>query len=276
MLYPSRKFYFLNAFLIVIIQILAAYFLGFSNRLGDVFDPEHLSIYLITFMISILSFEVSYLMKALYGSDSIRTFNGFLLFVPVLFASAILLFAFTINSELFWLSIKALIILVASSILTKRSFVISSFLNSILLGLTLYYLSKMDPNMKQSLAVIFSVFILGMNFIRLLLTRFDRTEMSYPEKNSHQIRLNTIRWIAIAFIFLFILILTTGVRLILLRYFTPPLSYVFITYLVLCIGIPLFYIMSILQLPEKDHGYRNLHKVALYAFVSLILSMLFF
>jgi 4-hydroxybenzoate polyprenyltransferase len=161
----------------------------------------------------------------------------------------------------------------------KKLPIIGSLVISFLAAFTLFILMAFDPNLKGDLVLIFSILIFGMYFILDFLRSMENMDI---ERASGFYTLPVLAGLKISriflvfFLFLYILVITTGIRIIVNQYYSAPLSYIFLSYAILCIGLPLFHLMSKLQMTYQNMDFRYLRNLAGYILFTETLSILFF
>ncbi len=277
----------LNLFIILFAQILTVYFLGFGNTLKDVFDLSHLSIYVTTLLCAVFGYLLNDIMDV--KADSINRPNNNYLSEPkirktaliIVIAAAIMAvsLAFFKSYKLGVLITLVLALLFCYSILLKQLPLIGNLIIAILGALSIFILLAFDSNLNQELTIIFSINAFAIHFIREIFK--DIEDAAGDEAAGYKTfpilaGIKATRTLLVILLFLYILVFTTCVRLMMMRYFSAPLSYVFLSYSIMCIGLPLFHLLSRLQLATEKSDFSYLSKVALYIMVTGTLLMLFF
>lgn len=276
-----------NLLLLFLTQILTSYFLGFGNTLADVFDKIHIALYITT----ILSCAFGYLYNDFmdYKADALnRPDSNFsanperrksLLIFSIFCALVSIVYGFATVYRLGVFIALVISLLFFYNVLLKRLPIIGNLLVAVLGAFSILILVAFDANINQELVLIFSINAFGMHFLREMIK--DTEDMEGDEVAGYKTfpllaGLKTTRIFLIVSLFLYIMVFTTCVRLMMMRYFSAPLSYTFLAYNVLCIGLPLFHLLSKLQLATDKNDFNYMSKVALYIMVTGTLSMLFF
>lgn len=277
----------LNLLILLAAQILSCYFLGFGNTLENIFDKPHLSIYLATMLCSVFGYLFNDYMDK--NADSINRPSSNYLSTQKLRNSALLIAIFAAVLAIilgFLMSYKlgVLISLIVSllflySTFLKRLPLLGNLMVALLGAFSIYILLAFDENLNRDLIFIFSINAFGIHFIREIIKDAEDTEgdsvagyKTFPLIAG----IKATRILLMGVLFLYILVFTTCVRLMMMRYFSAPLSYTFLTYNVICIGLPLFHLLARIQLATEKSDFEYMSKVALYIMVTGILSMMFF
>lgn len=277
----------LNLLILLIAQIFAVYFLGFGNSLADIFDKTHCSIYFTTMFCAAFGYLFNDFMDA--KADAInRPVTNYLsnqrlrniaLFTSIILACLAISLGFLMSYKLGTLITFIISLLFVYSVALKRLPLIGNLIVAILGAFSIYILLAYDDNLNKNLILIFSFNAFGLHLIREIIK--DAEDMDGDGMAGYK----TFPWIAgtkatrillIVLLFFYILVFTTCVRLMMMRYFSAPLSYVFLTYNVLCIGLPLFHLLAKMQLATEKSDFTYMSKVVLYVMVTGTLSMLFF
>jgi 4-hydroxybenzoate polyprenyltransferase len=265
--------------LIVLSQVFCSYFLAFKNNWTDVFDKLHLSIYSTTIFSLFFFFFINNLISPSNSNDEGKSKKLFNLVFSILFGGAALLSGYLSFYKLGLLVSLILMLQLLYALFIKRLPILGNVLIASLNSMSLLVLIAFDPNIKPYLILAFTIFIFGIHFIidfiKDILNNRDQTisgNYTLPAIAGNKVS----RIFLIAFLFIYILVLTTSVRLIMVKYFSAPLSYVFLAYNILCVGIPLFRILSKLQTGNESADYKYLYQVACYTLVTGIFSMMFF
>lgn len=276
-----------NLLLLLLTQILTSYFLGFGNTLANVFDRTHLAVYLTTFFCSLFGYLFNDIMDIKAdtvnkpNSIFIQYFNlrksGLLISLLSAFVALVIGFLFSYRLGVFITLIISLLFLY--NVFLKRLPIVGNILVAMLAAFSILILVAFDANINQELVLIFSINAFGIHFLREMIK--DAEDMEGDEVAGYKTfpllaGLKTTRIFLIVALFLYIMVFTTCVRLMMMRYFSAPLSYTFLAYNVLCIGLPLFHLLSKLQLATDKSDFKYMSKVALYIMVTGTLSMLFF
>lgn len=280
----SRPF---NLFLLLLTQILTSYFLGFGNTLANVFDKTHLAVYITTFFCSLFGYMFNDIMDI--KADTVNKPNSifiqypnlrkFEILVSTLSALLALIIGFIFSYRLGVFITLIISLLFLYNVLLKRLPIVGNILVAMLAAFSILILVAFDANINQELVLIFSINAFGIHFLREIIK--DAEDIEGDEVAGYKTfpvlaGLKTTRIFLIVTLFLYIMVFTTCVRLMMMRYFTAPLSYTFLAYNVLCIGLPLFHLLSKLQLATDRNDFKYMSKVALYIMVTGTLSMLFF
>lgn len=277
----------LNLLILVVAQILCSYFLGFGNSLTDIFDKPHISIYVTTMLCSVFGYLFNDYMDG--KADSInRPGSSYLvlpghrnlaLFIAILSAIVAIILGFLMSYRLGVLITLIVSLLFFYSSLLKRLPLLGNIIVALLGAFSIYILLAFDENLNRELILIFSINAFGIHLIREIIKDAEDIEgdafagyKTFPVIAG----IKATRLLLIGVSFLYILVFTTCVRLMMMRYFSAPLSYVFLTYNVICIGIPLFHLLSRIQLAADKLDFEYMSKVALYIMVTGLLSLMFF
>lgn len=261
------------------IQVLSSYFLGFGNNGSSLFNPLHLSLYLSLFFTSAFgNFVANWkeVQRKAAAQNSIMPCLGALILALLLILLALLVS--TAYSAKMGRSIALFLILHGlNGFILQRIRFAGTFIKAFLISLSVFFILLFDPELKKDLMLIFSIYLFGYQFILISLKN-----MQYPRSNrdEHAIAEQMVskagRFTLLVFLFLYILVLTTCIRLIMMLYFTAPLSYVYLSYHLLCVGIPLFIVLSRMQYETERSELQFLVQATHYAGITLMLSMLFF
>ena len=277
----------LNLFILLFAQFLTAYFLGFGNTIKEVFDLTHLSIYLTTMLCAVFGYLFNDIMDI--KADAInRPAKNFLsepkirktaLIIAIIAAVLAISFAFIKSYKLGVLITLIITLLFSYSTLLKRLPLIGNLIIALLGAFSIFILLAFDSNLNFELTLIFSINAFAIHFIREIIK--DTEDMDGDEAAGYRtfpllVGIKATRTLLVILLFLYILVFTTCVRLMMMRYFSSPLSYVFLSYNIACIGLPLFHLLSRLQLAGDKGDFKYLSKVALYIMITGTLSMLFF
>ena len=277
----------INLFILFTAQVLTVYFLGFKNSWGVVFNISHLAVYITTLLCAMFGYllndyfdnkadtinkpDSSYL-----ESPGTRTMA---LILSLVSASAAILIGFVIVFKLGVLITLVISLLFLYNVFLKRLPIIGNLVIAMLGAFSIFILMVFDANLNRDLILIFSLNAFGIHFIREIIK--DTQDMGGDAIAGYRTfpllaGIKATRILLIFVLFIYILIVTTCVRLIMLHYFSGPLSYIFLTYNVLCVGVPLFHLLSQLQQASEKTDFAYLSQVALYIMVTGTLSMLFF
>lgn len=267
----------LDLSIILFVQLFTAYFLGFGNSLTSILDTSHLTIYISTLFAGIFGHLFLAWSQNSYG---LKVMKKNIVLIVALIASLITMI-FSYNHSLKMGNIYAifLILYLFNALFLKRLPLIGNFTMALISGAGIFVLLPFDPNLKSKLILIYSLYFFGIQIIRESLNDIINSDQNgangyFTLPVIAGVRAS--RSVTLFFLFVFILLLTTGVRLILMHYFTPPLSYVFLTYNIICVGIPLFHLMSRLQVVNDKSDYLYLNQVSTYVMITIGFSMLFF
>ena len=277
----------LNLLIIFCAQILAAYFLGFGNSVYDVFDKIHWSIYLTTLLCAIFGYLFNDFMDQKADSINKPTQNYLInpgirmaaLIVSIVSATLAIIIGFMFSYKLGTINTLVVSLLFLYNILLKRLPLIGNLVIAVLGGFPILILLFFDTNLNNELIFIFSINAFYIHLIREIIK--DTQDMDGDAIAGYKTfplmaGIKATRILLLVFMFIYILVFTTCVRLMMVRYFSEPLNFIFLTYNVLCIGIPLFHLLSKLQLATEKNDFAYLSKVSLYIMVTGTLSMLFF
>ncbi|NUM32472.1 MAG: UbiA family prenyltransferase [Bacteroidetes bacterium] len=277
----------LNILMIFFSQFATVYFLGFKNELNNVFDFLHVSIYLST----IFSAAGAYILNDLTDikSDTVnktykkniiekRTKNIF--FIAYLFFTFFALaISFIASLKLGIVVFILIILLMFYNIFLKKLPLVGNILISLITAFSIFIFNLFDSNIKVDLVLIFSIYAFGINFIREIIKDAEDIEgdniagrFTFPILAG----IKATRILLLILIFVYVLIITIYVRIMVEKYFSYPLSSVFIIYNVLCIGIPLFHLSVKAQYAWEKSDFVYMSKIAKYVMFTGILSMLFF
>ena len=277
----------LNLMIILAVQIMAAYFLGFGNSVYEVFDKVHFSIYLSTLLCAIFGYLFNDFMdqkadsinKPSLNYLSISSIRSTALIVSLSSAIAAILTGFILSFKLGVFNTLAISLLFLYNIFLKRLPLIGNLIIAALGAFPVFILLFFDNNLNKDLILIFSINAFFIHLIREIIK--DTQDIDGDEAAGYSTfplmaGIKATRILLLFLMFTYILIFTTCARLMMVRYFSEPLNYIFLTYNVICIGVPLFHLLSKLQLATEKNEFRYLNKVALYIIVTGSLSMLFF
>ncbi|MFM9943827.1 MAG: UbiA family prenyltransferase [Bacteroidia bacterium] len=277
----------LNLLILFISQLLTSYFLGFGNLLQDVFDKSHLSIYLTTQLCAIFGYLFNDIMdikadavnrpSANYLADLPTRNKG--LIIAIISAGFAILSGFLMSYKLGVLITLVISLLFFYSVSLKRLPIIGNLIIAALGAFSVFILLAFDTNLNQELVIIFSINAFGIHFIREILK--DTQDMDGDRAAGYKTfpvltGIKATRSLILILLFLYILVFTTCIRLMMVRYFSAPLNYIFLAYNILCIGLPLFHLLSQLQLATEKSDFLYLSRVSLYIMITGTLSMLFF
>ncbi len=258
-------------------QIFSSYFLGFGNSLASILDSTHLTVYLSTLFAGIMG------NLFIEWSENSISYSGFprryILILAVLFLLTTLLISYSHSLKMGNIFVALSVLYFCNSLFLRKLPVLGSLTKALIAGGAIFVLLPFDANLKSKLILIYSLYFFGMQFIRESLNdiiNLDNDRIKGYFTLPVVAGLKVSRVVSLFFLFVLILLLTTGVRLIMLHYFTPPLSFVYLAYNLLCIGIPMFHIMSRLQVIHEREEYLYLKDVSTYAMITIGFSMLFF
>jgi len=267
----------LDLSIILFVQVFTAYFLGFGNSFASIVDTSHLTIYVSTLFAGIFGHLFLAWSEKSYGLKVIK--KNFVLIIAII--ASLITITVSYNHSLKMGNIYAifLIFYLFNALFLKRLPLIGTFAMALISGAGIFVLLPFDPNLKSKLILIYSLYFFGIQFIRESLN--DIINSNQHGANGYFTLpviagVRASRSVTLFFLFVFILLLTTGVRLIMMHYFTPPLSYIFLAYNIICIGIPLFHLMSRLQVVDDKSEYLYLKNVSTYTMITIGFSMLFF
>lgn len=277
----------INLLILLCVQIMSVYFLGFGNHLADVFNKGHLIIYTCTLLCAAFGYLSNDVMDA--KTDAInRSSRHYLadpkvrklaLYLSVIIAVTSLFIALTFSLRLGMLIGLILVLLFLYNSILKNIPLLGNIVIAVLGGFSIFILLSFDNNLNKELIIIFSINAFGIHLIREILKDMEDV------KGDHHAGYRTLplvlgmknsRLIVLVILFIYILVFTTCVRWMMMRFFTAPLSYVFLAYNIICIGFPLFNILSKLQNTYKEQNYTELNRDSLYVMITGTLSMMFF
>jgi len=277
----------LNLIILFLTQFFTVYFLGFGNSLAVAFDKLHLAIYVTTTLCSIFGYLFNDYVDI--NTDSInRPYSNYFsnpklrnvgLLVAMISAILAVVYGFFITYKLGVIISIIVCALFIYSLIFKKLPLIGNLLIAILGAFSLIIFILFDPNLNHDLILIFSINAFAIHFIREIIKDAEDIEGdTYARYKTFPILagIKATKILLIIIVFLFIMEFSTCVRLMMMRYFTNPLNYVFLIYNVVCIGFPLFYLLTKIQLAIDKNDFKYLNKVALYIMVTGSLSMLFF
>jgi len=270
----------LDLLIILLAQLFTTYFLGFGNSISIIFDSTHLSIYGATLFSAIFGhLFLAWNQPSLYASNLSEN-NPFKYLVLSLFSLLLCLtIAYLHSLKLGNIFAVFVLLYFFNGLFFKKLPLIGTLTMALISGGAIFVLLPFDANLKSKLILIYSLYFFGIQFIRESLGDIINEE---EDSRSGFYTLPVIAGIKVSrlftlfFVFVFILLITTGVRLIMLHYFTAPLSYLFLTYNLVCIGVPLFHLLSRLQVITEIEEYKYLKDVSSYAMLTMVFSMLFF
>lgn len=287
MIYLFRSLRPLNLLIILLTQIIAVYFLGFKNSIENIFDNLHLSIYLSTIFTAAAAYifndiadrkcdEINNPEKNFLSQISFRK----LFIVTYFILSLIALFVALLSSIKLgiWVFILQILLLFYNLFLKKLP-ILGNIIVSLITAFSIYIFNIFDPNIKVNLIVIFSIYAFGINLIREIIKDAEDKEgdsiagrYTFPVIAGYK----ATRILLLILLFFYVLIVTTCVRLMVEKYFSYPLNFVFITYNVVCIGFPIFHLSMKTQYAFDKDDFEYMGKVAKYIMLTGILSMMFF
>ncbi len=277
----------LNLLILFITQICAVYFLGFDNSWKDVVDVHHINLLSITQLCAVFGYLLNDVMDkkadevnrpyAMHLSNSNDTKLAFL--ISIIAAGAALLLAFLWSYFLGVIISAVVSLLFFYNCFFKRLPIIGNIIVALLGAFSIFIFKLFDPKINAGLILMFSFNAFGIHLIREII---KDAEDSHGDAQAGYKTFTVVagfkatRYLIMGVTFLFILGYSTCLRIIMARYFTPPLTYVFLTYNILCVALPLFHLLASVQLASQKSDYTYLSKVALYIMITGTLSMLFF
>ena len=277
----------LNLLILFLTQLIAVYFLGFGNSWKNLIDKPHLILFSITQLCAIFGYLFNDVMdqttdsvnrpKQWYiSSDKLRK-SAF--FISIFCAGSALLLAFTWNYTFGVIISLVILLLFFYNIFLKRLPIIGNIIVALLSAFSIFIFRLYDPNVNTGLIVMFSFNAFGIHLIREIIKDAednDGDNIAGYKTFTILAGFKATRYLIMGLTFLFILGYSSCLRIIMARYFTPPLSYVFLTYNILCVALPLFHLLARIQVAHEKSDYTYLSKVALYIMITGTLSMLFF
>lgn len=287
MIYLFKLFRPINLLLILFTQICAVYFLGFGNDINDLFDYLHLSIYFST----LFTATAGYLFNNIkdiktdeinHSTSKINLMknNKTLFLLTYIFLSIVaLLIAFVYSLKLGVIVLILHFLLFLYNILLKKIPLIGNILISAITAFSIFIFVIFDANIKINLVIIFTIYAFGISLIREIIK--DAEDI---EGDTHTGRytfpvlagIKATRILLLILIFFYVLVITTCVRIMTEKYFSFPLSSVFIIYNIICIGIPIFYLSLKTQYATHKSDFEYMSRIAKYIMFTGVLSMLFF
>jgi len=277
----------LNLLIILVAQILTSYFLGFKNSWPIVFDLMHSSIYLTSILAAAFGYVFNDYMDV--KADGINrptahylanpTDRSRALFFAILSAALAIGIGFVYDPKLGLFISLVVTLLFFYSLLLKRIPLVGNFTIALLAGFSIFMLMAFDPNLIENLVIIFSINAFAIHFIREVVKDTEDMEgdriagyNTFPLLTG----IKATRILIMFFLFLYILVFTICIRMMMVNYFTPPLSYVFLAYNILCVGWPLFHLLSKIQVAADKEDYTYMSSVARYVMITGTASMLLF
>lgn len=277
----------LNILMILFAQISTVYFLGFRNELKNVFDFLHISIYLSTLFTAAGAYILNDLTDIRSDSVNKKIENQLiqkpiknLYLVSYLFLSLFsLIWAFMASLKLGVIVFFLQLLLLLYNLFIKKLPLVGNILISFITAFSIFIFNIFDPNIKVNLVIVFSVYAFGISLIREIIKDAEDAEgdsvagrYTFPVLTG----IKVTRILILVLVFVYTLVIITCVRMMVEKYFSYPLSIVFIIYNVLCIGIPLSYLTTKTQYASEKSDFEYLSKIAKYIMFTGILSMLFF
>jgi len=265
--------------LIILSQVFCSYFLAFKNSWSEVFDKMHSIIYLSTSLCVLFFYFINNSFSFPNTENNFKGKNQFNWAVAALTGIGALVLSYAYYHKLGLVVTLVITLELFYALFIKRLPVIGNLVLASLNALSLLIFLLFDPNIKPYLILLFTIFIFGIHFIidfikDILNNQTETTTGNYtlPALAGNRVS----KFFLIAFLFIYILVLTTSIRLVMVKYFGAPLSYIYLTYNILCLGIPLFRLLSKLQTGNEDVDYKYLYQIACYILITGIFSMMFF
>ena len=189
------------------------------------------------------------------------------------------LLAFTKSIWFVKVIIFILLVLFFYNFSLKRIPILGNLIIALLGAFSILILLAFDSNLKQELIIIFSINAFAIHLIREIIK--DAEDIKGDEMVGYRTfpivaGIKATRMLLIILTFVYILVFTTCVRLMMVHYFTPPFSYIFLIYNTVCIGLPLFHLLSKLQSFNGQMDFNYLSKIALYIMITGTCMMMFF
>lgn len=268
---------------ILLAQILAGYFLGFSNSWSEVFNFNHLLVYTSSILIGAFGFLFDFASTGKSENQPVdsseKQIAGRIMILSLFLACTGLLTGFLFSFRLGNYLTFTFAIIVLQVLFFKKWPVIGVIISSLLAAAPFLILIPFDINLKINLVLLFAVYSFGIQFLISLINdalNVESDNLRNYRTLSVLAGVRATKTFMIVIIFLYILVFTSGVRLVVDNYFTSPLSYIFLAFNLLCIGLPLFHILAKLQMSNFQTNYQYLQGVGVYVRIMILLSMLLF